>query len=344
MGERAVKKSEQENFSGWVSSCLLLFFLFFIFFISSSFFLEKVIKRNEQLYFWKHILSHGIHWYSGDPDLTCCVLFANLPGCPIWESSHYHPHHQGPLPHFLDLCLISITVPKSIMNSLMNHNSISFFGCVSQVFFFFLLATTEVALLTVMSYDRYVAICLPLRYDVIMSHRSCVEMAASSWLSGGLNAILHTASTFSIPMCGSPEVHQFFCDVPQLLSLTCSFNMGELVVIGISLVLDFGCFVFIAISYIHIFSTVLKLSSRESRSKAFSTCLPHLLVVTLFLSSGFFAYLHSLPKSPSLLDLLISVFYTVVPPTMNPLIYSLRNKDMKMSLRKLRKARYFQSN
>lgn len=98
MGERAVKKSEQENFSGWVSSCLLLFFLFFIFFISSSFFLEKVIKRNEQLYFWKHILSHGIHWYSGDPDLTCCVLFANLPGCPIWESSHYHPHHQGPLP------------------------------------------------------------------------------------------------------------------------------------------------------------------------------------------------------------------------------------------------------
>uniref|UniRef100_A0A8D0VN17 Olfactory receptor n=1 Tax=Sus scrofa TaxID=9823 RepID=A0A8D0VN17_PIG len=245
---------------------------------------------------------------------------------------------------FLDLCLISITVPKSIMNSLMNHNSISFFGCVSQVFFFFLLATTEVALLTVMSYNRYVAICHPLRYDVIMSHRSCVEMAASSWLSGGLNAILHIASTFSIPMCGSPEVHQFFCDVPQLLSLTCSFNMGELVVIGISLVLDFGCFVFIAISYIHIFSTVLKLSSRESRSKAFSTCLPHLLVVTLFLSSGFFAYLHSLPKSPSLLDLLISVFYTVVPPTMNPLIYSLRNKDMKIALGKLRKARYFQSN
>ncbi|XP_057564382.1 olfactory receptor 14A16-like [Hippopotamus amphibius kiboko] len=242
---------------------------------------------------------------------------------------------------FLDLGLISITVPKSIMNSLTNHNTISFLGCVSQVFFFFLLATTEVALLTVMSYDRYIAICHPLRYDIIMNHGACVQMAASSWLSGCLSAILHTASTFSTPMCGAPEVHQFFCDVPQLLSLACSYNIGELVVIGLSLVLDFGCFVFIDISYIHIFSTVLRISSREGRSKAFSTCLPHLVVVTLFLSSGFFAYLHPLPKSPSLLDLLISVFYTVVPPTMNPLIYSLRNKDMKMALRRLRINGYF---
>lgn len=236
---------------------------------------------------------------------------------------------------FLDLCLLSITVPKSIMNSLMNHNTISFHGCVLQVFFFFLLASTEVALLTVMSYDRYVAIRHPLRYDIVMGHRACVQMATTSWVSGGLNAVLHTTSTFSIPMCGPPEIHQFFCDVPQLLSLACSNNIGELVVIGISLVLDFGCCVFIDISYIYIFSTVLRMPSREGRRKATSTCLPHLLVVTLFLSSGFFAYLHPLPKSPSLFDLLVSVFYTVVPPTMNPLIYSLRNKDMKVAVRKL---------
>nr|XP_017503483.2 olfactory receptor 14A16-like [Manis javanica] len=237
---------------------------------------------------------------------------------------------------FLDLCLISITVPKAIVSSLTSNNTISFLGCMSQVFFFFLLATTEVALLTVMSYDRYMAICHPLRYDTIVNHRACVQMAASSWASGGLNAILRTAATFSIAMCGSPEVHQFFCDVPQLLSLACSYNIGELVVIGLSLMLDFGCFVFIDISYIHVFSTVLRMPSREGRSKAFSTCLPHLIVVTLFLSSGFFAYLHPLPKSPSLWDLLVSVFYTVVPPTMNPLIYSLRNKDMKVALGKLR--------
>ncbi|XP_004697300.1 olfactory receptor 14A16-like [Echinops telfairi] len=238
---------------------------------------------------------------------------------------------------FLDLCLISITVPKSVANSLTDHNTISFLGCVSQVFFFFLLATTEVSLLTVMSYDRYIAICHPLRYETIMSHGACVQMAASSWASGGLNAILHTASTFSIPVCGSPNVQQFFCDVPQLLSLACSYNIVELVVIGLSLVLDFGCFVFIDISYIHIFSTVLRIPSKEGRSRAFSTCLPHLTVVTLFLFSGFFAYLRPLPKSPSSWDLLVSVFYTIVPPTMNPLIYSLRNKDMKMALKKMLK-------
>uniref|UniRef100_H0WAI7 Olfactory receptor n=2 Tax=Cavia porcellus TaxID=10141 RepID=H0WAI7_CAVPO len=236
---------------------------------------------------------------------------------------------------FLDLCLISITVPKSIANSLMNLNLISFLECVSQVFFFFLLATTETALLTVMSYDRYIAICHPLRYQTIMSHQACEQMAASSWLSGGLNAVLHTTATFSVPMCGPPEVHQFFCDVPQLLSLACVCNIRELIVIGLSLLLDLICFVFINVSYFHIFSTVLKMPSREGRAKAFSTCLPHLLVVTLFLSSGFFAYLRPLPKSPSFLDLLVSAFYTVVPPTVNPLIYSLRNKDMQKALRRL---------
>ncbi|KAM4869490.1 olfactory receptor 14A16-like [Urocitellus parryii] len=156
---------------------------------------------------------------------------------------------------FLHLCLISITVPKSIKNSLTNCNTISFPGCVSQVFFFFLFATTEVALLTVMSYDRYVAICHPLRYEILMSRGVCMQMAASSWVSGGVNAILHTAATFSVPRCRSPDVHQFFCDVPQLLALACSYNIGELTVIGLSLLLDFVCFVFMDISYIHIFST-----------------------------------------------------------------------------------------
>ncbi|XP_004462313.1 olfactory receptor 14A16-like [Dasypus novemcinctus] len=260
------------------------------------------------------------------------------------------PHLQTPMYYFLknlsflDLSLISITVPKSIANSLTNHNTISFVGCVSQVFFFFFLASTEVALLTVMSYDRYVAICHPLQYEIIMNHGACVQMATSSWVSGGLNAILHTASTFSVPMCGVLIIRQFFCDVPQLLSLACSYNIGELVVIGISFVLDIVCVVLIDISYINIFSTVLRMPSRESRYKAFSTCLPHLLVVTLFVSSGFFAYLCPLPKSPSGLDLLVSVFYTVVPPTLNPLIYSLRNKDIQTALRKLLMSRHCPSN
>ncbi|XP_037673455.1 olfactory receptor 14A16-like [Choloepus didactylus] len=245
---------------------------------------------------------------------------------------------------FLDLCLISITVPKSIANSLTNHNTISFLGCVSQVLFFFFLASTEVTLLTVMSFDRYAAICHPLRYESIMSPGACAQMTISSWLSGGLNSILHTASTFSVPMCGPLLVRQFFCDVPQLLSLSCSYNIGEFTVIGLNFVLDIVCFVFIDISYINIFSTVLKMPSREGRTKAFSTCLPHLIVVTLFLSFGIFAYLRPLPKSPSVFDLLVSVFYTVVPPTVNPLIYSLRNRDMKAALRKLLMSRHCPSN
>uniref|UniRef100_G3U652 G-protein coupled receptors family 1 profile domain-containing protein n=1 Tax=Loxodonta africana TaxID=9785 RepID=G3U652_LOXAF len=214
---------------------------------------------------------------------------------------------------FLDLCLISVTVAKSITNSLANHNIISF-GCILQVFFFFLLDTTEVSLLTVMSHDRYVAIGHPLRYEIIISHGVCVQMAAASWVSGVLTAILHAASTFSIPVCGSPEVHQF-CDVPQLLSLTCSYN-------SVDLVLDFGCFVLIDISCIHTFSSVLRIPSREGRSRAFSICLPHLTVVTPYLQ----------PESPTPLDLLVSVLYTMVLPTVNPLIYSLTNKDMKKLL------------
>lgn len=266
------------------------------------------------------------------------ALLGNLLIITITTKDH---HLHTPMYFFLgnlsvlDLCLISVTVPKSIVSSVMNDNTISFLGCVSQVFFFFLLATTEVALLTVMSYDRYVAICHPLRYELIMSPGACKQMAASSWASGVVNAMLHTTATFSAPLCGPPQVQTFFCDVPQLLALACSYNIAELVIIGISLLLDFGCFMCIDFSYIHICLAVLRMRSREGKSKALSTCLPHLLVVTLFLSSGFFAYLRPLPKSPSLLDLLVSVFYTVVPPTMNPLIYSMRNKDMKAALKRL---------
>ncbi|EHA98889.1 Olfactory receptor 14A16 [Heterocephalus glaber] len=223
------------------------------------------------------------------------------------------PHLHSPIYFFLknlsflDLCLISITVLKSIENSLMNLNLISFLG----------------------------SGCHPLRYGTIMGHQACEQMAAYSWVSGGLNAVLHTAFTFSVPMCGSLEVHQFFCDILQVLSLACFYNIRELVVIGLSLLLDIGCFVFIDVSYFHIFSTILKMPSPEGCSKAFSMCLPHLVVVNLFLSSGCFVYLHPLPKSLSSFDLLVSVFYTVVPSSVNPLIYSLRNKDMQKAPRRL---------
>ncbi|XP_037374299.1 olfactory receptor 14A16-like, partial [Talpa occidentalis] len=242
---------------------------------------------------------------------------------------------------FLDLCLISAIVPKSIANSLRHNSSISFPGCVLQVFMLFVSGATELTLLTVMSLDRYAAICHPLHYDVIMSRDRCVQLTAVSWLGGGLYAVMNTAGTFSLSYCGSNVVHQFFCDVPQLLAISCSGNLiNELVPIFISVTLDMCCFIFIVISYVHIFSAVRKIPSAEGKAKAYSTCLPHLLVVVLFLSTAFFAYLKSTSGTPSMSDLVISMFYTVVPPTFNPVIYSLRNQAMKSAVGRLIKGRY----
>ncbi|XP_038597642.1 olfactory receptor 14A16-like [Tachyglossus aculeatus] len=242
----------------------------------------------------------------------------------------------------LDLGYISVTVPKSILNSLTNINSISLLGWAAQVFLVLSFAGSELALLTVMSYDRYVAICHPLHYEITMPHGACVRMLAASWFSSCLNAIMYTASTFSLSFCGPNTVHQFFCDVPQLLRLTCSTDhVQEDVSLAITVCLDFFCFVLIVGSYVRIFSTVLRMPSAEGRSNAFSTCLPHLVVFTLFVTSGTSAYLKPISESPTSLDLLVSVFYAVVPPTLNPLIYSLRNRDMKAAMVRLLRRRHF---
>uniref|UniRef100_A0A6I8N7R5 G-protein coupled receptors family 1 profile domain-containing protein n=1 Tax=Ornithorhynchus anatinus TaxID=9258 RepID=A0A6I8N7R5_ORNAN len=235
----------------------------------------------------------------------------------------------------LDLCYISTTVPISIVNSLTDRREISFLGCVFQVFVFISLASTKMALLTVMSFNRYVAICLPLRYEFVISRGACGKMAASSWFSGSLSGLMQTAVTFSLPFRGSNEIHQFFCDIPQLLKLSGSdWIMAEMDISALIACLAFICFVPMIISYVCIFSAVLRLRSSEGQNKAFSICLPHLVVVAFFFSTGSFAYLKPPSDSPSFQDLLVSVFYTGVPPTLNPLIYSLRNKDMKAALKK----------
>ncbi|XP_028913098.1 olfactory receptor 14A16-like [Ornithorhynchus anatinus] len=240
----------------------------------------------------------------------------------------------------LDLCYISVTVPHSIHNSLTDRRSISFLGCAAQLYFFACFASLEIALLTVMSYDRYVAICHPLRYDIIMDGGACGKMAATSWLSGALSGLVHTVNIFLLPFCDSNVIHQYFCDIPQLLTLSCSPSIvPELVLIGVSIMLDFGCFLFMGVSYFHILSTVLRIPSVQARTKAFSTCLPHLAVIAIFFSCGFIAHLKMPSDSPSVLDLLVSVFYTVLPPALNPLIYSLRNKDMKAALGRVLKGK-----
>ncbi|XP_007955897.1 olfactory receptor 14K1-like [Orycteropus afer afer] len=237
---------------------------------------------------------------------------------------------------FLDLCLISATVPKSIVNSITFTDSISFLGCVLQLFLVVLLAGSEIGILTVMSYDRYVAICRPLYYEAVMNKGTCVQMMAVSWINGGALGILYSAGTFSLNFCGYNKIHQFFCDVPALLQITCS---EEHITIDISVAIGvcyaFSCLVCIVVSYIYIFSTVLKISSRQNQSKAFSTCLPHLIVVSAFLITGAVAYLKPVSDAPSSLDLLVSVFYSMLPPTLNPIIYCLRNKDIKLAVGKI---------
>uniref|UniRef100_A0A8C3K063 Olfactory receptor n=1 Tax=Calidris pygmaea TaxID=425635 RepID=A0A8C3K063_9CHAR len=235
----------------------------------------------------------------------------------------------------LDLGSISTTLPKAMANSLWNTRAISYSGCAAQVFFVFFLIGAEFSFLTIMAYDRYVAICKPLHYGTLLGSRACVHMAAAAWGGGFLHALLHTASTFSLPLCQGNAVDQFFCEVPQILKLSCSHSyLREAGLLVVSACLASGCFVFIMLSYVQIFRAALRIPSEQGRHKAFSTCLPHLAVVSLFISTGMFAYLKPHSTSSPVLDPVVAVLYSVAPPAVNPLIYSLRNQELKEALKK----------
>nr|XP_034959026.1 olfactory receptor 14A16-like [Zootoca vivipara] len=256
-------------------------------------------------------------------------------------------HLHTPMYFFLmnlavsDIGSISVTLPKSMVNSLMNNSHIQYAECVPQVFFFFCFECSDLILLTIMAHDRYVAICNPLQYEVIMNKGACIQMITTAWITSILYAVLHTAGTFSITFC-SNRVDQFFCEVPKLLKLSCSdlylVEVGLLAFSGIS---AFGCFVFIIVTYTWILTAVLKMPSEQGRHKALSTCLPHLLVVSVLVSTGLFAYIRPPSNSPSGLDLVFAVMYTLLPPMMNPFIYSMRNKEIQTALRKLLSLKHF---
>ncbi|KAM6999614.1 olfactory receptor 14A16-like [Passerculus sandwichensis] len=232
-----------------------------------------------------------------------------------------------------DLGSICTTVPKAMHNSLWDTRDISYKGCAAQLFLFLFFISAEFSLLTIMCYDRYVSICKPLHYGTLLGSRACAHMAAAAWASGFLYALLHTANTFSLPLCHGNALGQFFCEVPQVVKLSCSHSTFRKIWISLFVApLAFGCFVFIVFSYVQIFRAVLRIPSEQGRHKAFSTCLPHLAVLSLFLSTGFFAYLKPPSFSSPSLDLALSVLYSVVPPALNPLIYSLRNQELKAAV------------
>ncbi|NWH15727.1 O14AG protein, partial [Grus americana] len=233
----------------------------------------------------------------------------------------------------LDLGSISTTLPKSMANSLWDTRDISYAGCTAQVFWFLSFVSSEYYLLTIMAYDRYVAICKPLHYGTLLGSRACFKMTAAAWGCGFLNAVLHTGNTFSIPFCQGNAVDQFFCEIPQLLKLSCSDSyVRKAGFTVVSLCVACGCFLFIVLSYVQIFRAVLRIPSEQGRHKAFSTCLPHLAVVSLFASSAMFAYLMPPSVLSPALNLVVAVLYAVLPPAVNPLIYSMRNQDLKEAL------------
>ncbi|XP_063038694.1 olfactory receptor 14C36-like [Melospiza melodia melodia] len=275
--------------------------------------------------------------------LLLAISLAALLGNGLIISAIACGHHlHTPMFFFLlnlalsDLGSICTTVPKAIHNSLWDTRDISYTGCAAQLFFFLFFISAEFFLLTIMCYDRYVSICKPLHYGTLLGSRVCAHMAAAAWASAFLNALLLTSNTFSLPLCHGNVVGQFFCEIPQILKLSCSQSkLRKLGLIVGSSSLGLGCFVFIVFSYVQIFRAVLRIPSEQGRHKAFSTCLPHLAVISLFLSTSVFAHLKPPSVSSPSLDLALSVLYSVVPPALNPLIYSLRNQELKAAVWRL---------
>ncbi|XP_029767593.1 olfactory receptor 14I1-like [Terrapene carolina triunguis] len=290
------------------------------------------------------VASRGSVAASGVPSVAGLVEESRgSPGTGVEAVAVTLDHHLNTPTYFflvklsiIDLGSISVTIPKSTVNSLINSSSISYAGCVAQVFFLNFMMGADFSLLTIMPYDLYVAICQPLQYERVMNRRTCVQMAVNAWISGILYSTLHTGNTFTVTFCADNMVDQFFCEIPQLLKLACSdWNLSEIGALSFSACIVLRCFVFIIVSYVQIFKAVMRIPSEQSRHKAFSTCLPHLTVVSLFVCTGIFAYLKPTSSSASGPDLMVAALYSAVPPVMNPVIYSMRNKEIKSSLRRL---------
>ncbi|XP_078234201.1 olfactory receptor 14A16-like [Pogona vitticeps] len=236
----------------------------------------------------------------------------------------------------IDVCYISTIVPKNLSASLTGNNLISFFGCVAQIFSVVVFGSAELSLLTVMAYDRYVAICHPLQYKVIMNRGKCIKMAAASWSSCVIHAVLQTTVTFSLSFCGPNILEQFFCDIPSLLKVSCTnTQVNEVLLSVIGSIVDSFCLLFIFVSYGYIFSTVLRIPADQGRYKVFSTCIPHMVVFSLFVITAMFSYMKPSGLSSPMVNLLSGVLYTVLPPMLNPIIYCLRNKEIQEAMWKI---------
>lgn len=242
----------------------------------------------------------------------------------------------------LDLCFTTSLVPQTLVNFRGPEKTITFGGCVVQLYISLALGSTECILLAVMALDRYVAVCKPLHYVVIMNPRLCQQLASISWLSGLANSLIHATFTLQLPFCNNHRLDHFICEVPALLKLACvDTTINELVLFVVSVLFLLIPPALILISYGFITQAVLRIKSVEARNKAFSTCSSHLTVVTIFYGTIIYMYLQPSNSYAQDQGKFISLFYTMVTPTLNPIIYTLRNKDVKDALKKLLSGKLF---
>lgn len=262
----------------------------------------------------------------------------------LWLDSRLHTPMYFFLSHlsFVDVCLSSVIGPKMLMDIFMEKKVISFFGCAAQLWFLGQFVVTECFLLASMAYDRYTAICKPLLYMLIMSQRVCVQLVVGPYAMGLISAVTHTTLAFHLPYCGPQIINHFFCDLLPVLSLACAdTQVNKLVLFILAGALGVLSGVIISVSYIYILTAILRIRSAEGRCKAFSTCSSHLTAVSILYGTLFFIYV--CPSSSFSLDInkVVSVFYTAMIPMLNPLIYSLRNKEVKHSFRRTFKRKKF---
>ena len=254
----------------------------------------------------------------------------------IMTDSHLHTPMYFFLSHlsFLDLCLTSVTVPKMLENLLSQKKSVSIESCLAQAFFVFSIAGTEAFVLSAMAYDRYTAICNPLLYDQVMSKQLCGGLVWVSWGLGFLDALINTLTACNLDFCEARVIPHFSCELPSLFSLSCSDISTNFAVLVCSAIIHAsGTLLLVFFSYTRVISTILSITSTSGRSKAFSTCSSHLTAVSLFYGSGFLRYL--MPTLSSPLELIFSIQYSVVTPLVNPLVYSLKNKEVKAAVQRM---------
>ncbi|XP_058400456.1 olfactory receptor 10G9-like [Diceros bicornis minor] len=242
---------------------------------------------------------------------------------------------------FIDMWFSTVTVPKMLMTLVsQGGRAISFHSCVAQLYSFHFLGSTECFLYTVMSYDRYLAISYLLRYTSMISVRTCALLATSTWLSGSLHSAVQTTLTFRLPYCGPDQIQHYFCDVPPILKLACADTSANEMVIFVNIgVVASGCFLLIVLSYVSIVCSILKIRTSQGRCRAFQTCASHGIVVLCFFLPCVFIYLR--PGSRDAVDGVVAVFYTVLTPLLNPVVYTLRNKDVRKALLKLKSESIF---